>query len=156
MNVCEKHEMLTSTLNFFVLYIPIDVPTINEQMLNVTTDMGLCPRPSIRVRFGEVQSILGLTYKLSISSSVGCALMECPMVLSTEEKDLNFTLNDNVIYTVTLTVSNECGSDNITVTIQPEGEEIIMYISTYSPIVSHRLNLTVASVVVISLGCMVT
>jgi len=78
------------------------------------------------------------------------------MVLSTDEKDLNFTLNDNVIYTVTLTVSNECGSDDITVTIQPEGEEIIMYISTYSPIIFYRLNLTVASAVVISLGYMVT
>jgi len=89
-------------------------------MLTVTTDMDLCPRPSIRVRFGELQSIVGLMYKLNISSSMGCALEECPMALSTEEKYLNFTLNGNDNYTVTLIVSNECGSDNISVTIQPE------------------------------------
>jgi len=83
--------------------------------------MELCPNVLIVVQFDELDSIIRLTYELNVSSSIGCELVECPMLLSTEQRNLSFILRDNVSYTLTLIVLNDCGSDSTTVTIQPEG-----------------------------------
>ena len=65
----------------------------------------------------EVNDIATLTYKLNVSSSDGCALHECPMLLNPGERVL--TLMNGVHYTAMLTVSNDCGSGSTTVSIHP-------------------------------------
>ena len=111
--------LLLATL-FFIHYVPVDAPVITQDNLMVTTNMELCPNASILfVGFVPLESIIGLKYELIISSSMNCELEECPMQLSTDQRNLNFTVRNDVNYNVTLIASNDCGSSNTTETIQP-------------------------------------
>lgn len=111
--------------------------------------MDFCPNVSIQVqvRFGELESIIGLKYQLDISSSMGCELEECPLLLRTEQENWNFFLRDDVNYTVTLMVLNDCGSDRTTVTIHPQGKYLFVRMCHFSlstlvclfPEVSHHI-----------------
>ena len=84
-----------------------------------TNGQEICPNISVTIEIEEVENIALLTYKLNIFSSTGCVLQECPMLLKPGERILNITLMDGVNYTATLIVSNDCGSDSISVSIQP-------------------------------------
>ena len=89
-------------------------------------NQGNCPSVSAVIQLDEVAGI-GLTYELSLLSSDGCVLQECPMLVSPGRRVLNITLIDGENYTATLVVSNDCGSDSTTVLVQPEGENRIWY-----------------------------
>ena len=79
-----------------------------------------CPNVSLLIQIDEIQNIATLTYELTVSSSDGCVLQECPMLVS--ERIPIITLKDGMDYNATLVVSNDCGSWNITVPIQPRGK----------------------------------
>ena len=81
-----------------------------------------CPNISVLIQVGEIQNIASLTYKLTVSSSDGCVLQECPMLLSPGERIVNMTLLDGENYTASLVVSNDCGSRGTKISIQPAGE----------------------------------
>ena len=83
-------------------------------------DQESCPNVSIRIQVDEIQDIAPLTYTLNVSSSDGCVLPECPMLVSPGERVLNMTLLNGVNYTAMLTVSNDCGS-NSTIVSFPAG-----------------------------------
>ena len=78
-----------------------------------------CPNISVLIRIAEIEDIVPLTYELTVSSAAGCALQECPMLLSPGERIQTLTLLNGVNYTATLEVSNECESNSTTVSIQP-------------------------------------
>ena len=71
------------------------------------------------IQVDEIQDIAPLTYKLNVSSSDGCVLQECPMMLSRGQRILTITLMNGVHYTATLEVSNYCGINQTTLLIQP-------------------------------------
>ena len=77
-----------------------------------------CPYVSVVLQLEEIEGI-GLNYELTVSSSDGCALQECPMLLSPGERILENALLNGVDYIATLVVSNDCGSDSTTVLLQP-------------------------------------
>ena len=81
-------------------------------------DLETCPNVSVVLQLDEIEGI-GLTYELTVSSSDGCVLQECPMLLSPGERILKNALLNGVDYTATLVVSNDCGSDSTTVPLQP-------------------------------------
>ena len=74
-----------------------------------------CPNVSVRIQVAEIPDVAPLTYQLSVSSSDGCVLSECPMLVSPGERVLNRTLMNGVNYTAMLTVSNDCGPGSIIV-----------------------------------------
>lgn len=78
-----------------------------------------CPNISVLIQIDEIQDVGALIYELTVSSSDGCALPECPMQLNPRERVLTITLLNGVNYTAMLLVSNDCGSGNTTVSIQP-------------------------------------
>lgn len=78
-----------------------------------------CPNVAVLFLAHERQGVVPLKYELYVSSSDGCALQECPMLLSPGDRTLTLTLLNGVNYTATLEVSNDCGSGNTTVSIQP-------------------------------------
>ena len=79
-----------------------------------------CPNNvSVLIQFDEIQNLATLTYQLRVLSSDGCALQECPMLLSSGERVVTVTLLDRVDYTATLIVSNDCGSGTSTIQIRP-------------------------------------
>ena len=78
-----------------------------------------CPNVSVTIEIEEVQGEGPLTYKLNVSSSVGCALQECPMLVSPGERIVNMTLTNGVNYTAMLTVSNDCGTGSTTISMHP-------------------------------------
>lgn len=84
---------------------------------------GTCPNVSVLIVVNEMQGVVPLKYELNVSSSGGCALQECPMLLSPGQRTLTVTLMDGVDYNATLVVSNDCGSDSTTISIQPEGKD---------------------------------
>ena len=93
---------------------------VSQSSLQVTNyNQERCPNVSVTIEIGEIQDIAPLTYKLNVSSTDGCALQECPMLLSPGERILNMTLMDGVNYTAMLTVSNDCGSGNASTSIYP-------------------------------------
>ena len=75
------------------------------------------PNISIVIKFDipEDHIVTELSYNLSVFSSFGLELQ----VLNSS---LNATLCCDTEYWVIGTVSNDCGSDNITVTIPPQGK----------------------------------
>lgn len=79
-----------------------------------------CPNVSVVIQVNRLEG-LGLTYALTVSSSDGCVLQNCPTMVSPGD-NLNITLMDGVYYNATLVVSNDCGNDSTTVPIQPDGE----------------------------------
>ena len=101
--------------------VPIftDAPMVTQEMLQYFIINTSCPSVSVLIQIDEIQHISTLTYKLNVSSSVGCALQECPMLLSPGQRILTVTLTDGVNYTATLVISNDCGSDSTTIQIQP-------------------------------------
>ena len=93
---------------------------VSQSSLQVTSyNQERCPNVLVMIEIEEIQDVAPLTYKLNVSSSDGCVLPECPMLLSPGERILNMTLMDGVNYTAMLTVSNDCGSGNTTVSIHP-------------------------------------
>ena len=96
----------------------------------------ICPDVSVSIQITQVVGV-GLTYNLTVSSSDGCVLQECPLLVSPGERLLNITLMDGIEYNATLVVSNDCGSGSTTVSIQPEGENTIMNycVSIYTSVV---------------------
>ena len=82
-----------------------------------------CPNVSVLILIDEAQEVVPLTYKLNVSSSDGCVLQECPTLLGPGQKTLIVTLMDGEDYNATLVVSNNCGSDSTTISIQPEGKD---------------------------------
>ena len=101
-----------------------------------------CPNVAVLFVIHEVQDVVPLNYELNVSSSDGCALQECPMLLSPGERIRSVTLMNDVEYIATLVVSNDCGSDSTTVAIQPQGKTrtlcciyfgvtILCFITTY-------------------------
>ena len=116
---------------------PPDAPTAPAGMMQyVINNQSICPNVSVTIKFNETKGI-GLIYKLTVSSSAGCALQECPMVLSPKERTLNITLSVGVNYTVTLVVSNDCGSDSTTVLIQPQGNLRVVFTQLFPSITSE-------------------
>ena len=102
------------------VHISTDAPVVTERSLQVTyINQERCPNVSVTIEIEEIKDIAPLTYKLIVSSSDGCALQECPMLINPGERILNMTLMDGVNYTVMLTVSNECGYGSITFPIHP-------------------------------------
>ena len=87
-------------------------------------NQGICPNVSAVIQLDEVAGI-GLTYELSLLSSYGCVLQDCPMLVRPGRRVLNITLMDGENYTAMLVVSNDCGSDSTAVLIQPGGEGIV-------------------------------
>ena len=81
-----------------------------------------CPSVAVLFVIHETQDVVPLNYELNVSSSDGCALQECPMLLSPGERILSVTLMDDVEYNATLVVSNDCGSGSTTVPFQPQGK----------------------------------
>ena len=80
-----------------------------------------CPNVAVLFLVHERQGVVPLKYELYVSSSDGCALQECPMLLNPGERVLSVTLIDGVEYNATLVVSNDCGSGSTTVPIQFQG-----------------------------------
>ena len=100
--------------------ISTDAPVVPQESLQYRINsQESCPNVSVLIQFAEVKDIAPLTYKLTVSSSDGCVLQECPLLLSPGERTLTLTLLNGVNYTATLEVSNDCGSGNTTVSIQP-------------------------------------
>ena len=81
-----------------------------------------CPNISVLIQVGEIQNIAPLTYELTVSSSDGCALQECPLLLTPGQRILTVSLRDGVNYTASLVVSNDCGSGGSSISIQPSGK----------------------------------
>ena len=81
-----------------------------------------CPNISVLIEVGEIQNIAPLIYKLNVSSSDACVLQECPTLLRPGQRILTVTLLDGVNYTASLVVSNDCGSGDASVSIQPAGK----------------------------------
>lgn len=106
---------------FFVSCISTDAPVVTTEHLQILpiNSPESCPNISVMIQVGEIRDIAPLTYKLNVFSSDGCALQECPMLVGPGELNLNMTLMNGVNYTAMLTVSNDCGSGNTTVSIQP-------------------------------------
>ena len=102
---------------FFISCISTDAPVVTAEHLEVRfiNSQESCPNVSVQIQVAEIQDIAPLTYKLNASSSDGCVLQECPMLLSPGEKIVNLTLMNGVNYTAMLTVSNDCGSGSTTV-----------------------------------------
>ena len=75
------------------------------------------PNVSIVIEFKmpEDNIVTELRYNLSVFSSSG-------LELQVLERTLNTTLSCNTQYWVTGVVSNDCGSNNVTVTIPPQGK----------------------------------
>lgn len=96
-----------------------DTPMVTQEMLQYFIINTSCPSISVLIQFDEIQDIATLIYKLNVSSPDGCALQECPMLLSPGQRLPAITLMDGGNYTATLVVSNDCGSDSTTVLIQP-------------------------------------
>ena len=82
--------------------------TVFEKITNVSI--------VIEFKLPEDNIVTELTYNLSVFSSSG-------LELQVLERTLNTTLSCNTQYWVTGTVSNDCGSNNVTVTIPPQGTE---------------------------------
>ena len=96
-----------------------DVPMIPQGSLqHFISSQESCPNISVLIQIVEIQDIATLTYELDVSSSDGCVLEECPMLVSPGERILTVTLVNGVNYTATLEVSNDCGSNRTTVLIQ--------------------------------------
>ena len=106
---------------FFTLFLSTDAPTVTERSLQhyFSNSQESCPNVPVTIEIEEIQDIATLTYKLNVSSSDGCVLQECPMLLSPGERIVNMTLMDGVNYTAMLTVSNDCGSGSTAVSIHP-------------------------------------
>ena len=104
-----------------VYLIPTDPPIVPQGSLQYfISSQESCPNNiSVLIEIAEIKHIATLTYKLDVSSSAGCALPECPMLLSPRQRILTLTLLNGVNYTATLEVSNDCGSGNTAVSIQP-------------------------------------
>lgn len=97
-------------------YISTDAPRITHDMLRWTV-FDTTPNVSIVIEFKtpEDNVITELNYNLSVFSSSGLELL----VL---ERTLNTTLSCDTQYWVMRTVSNDCGSANVTITIPPQGK----------------------------------
>ena len=112
------------------LYTCTDAPMVTLRSLQtyLTNSQENCPNVSVTIEIEEIIDVAPLTYELNVSSSAGCALQECPMLLSPGERNLNMTLLDGVNYTAMLTVSNDCGSGSTTVSIHPGTwfEEVVL------------------------------
>ena len=116
-------------LHWDVLYLAhvfpsVDAPVATLGMLQhfflVSNEM--CPNVAVLFVIHEMQHVVPLNYELIVSSSDGCTLQECPMLLSRGERIRSVTLMDGVHYTATLVVSNGCGSGSTTVSIIPQGK----------------------------------
>ena len=83
-----------------------------------------CPNVAVLFVIHEIPDVAPLNYELNVSSSNGCALEECPLLLRPGERVRSVTLMVGVNYTATLVVSNDCGSDSTTVQIHPQGKTI--------------------------------
>ena len=102
-----------------VYLIPTDPPIVPQGSLQYfISSQESCPN-NISVLIQEIKHIGTLTYKLDVSSSAGCALPECPLLLNPGQRILTLTLLNGVNYTATLEVSNDCGSNNTTIPIHP-------------------------------------
>ena len=106
---------------FLYLFLYTDAPNVTERSLqhHFSNSQESCPNVPVTIEIEEIQDIAPLTYKLNVSSSDGCVLQECPMLLSQGERIVNMNLTDGVEYTALLTVSNECGSGSTTLSINP-------------------------------------
>lgn len=101
-------------------FYPTDAPVVTQTSLQYyIRSQESCPNISVLIQIDEIQDIATLTYELTVSSSDSCALPECPMQLNPGERVLTITLLNGVNYTATLEVSNDCGTGNTTVSIQP-------------------------------------
>ena len=109
------------TIVFYISLIPTDAPIVPRESLQYFISCQECyPNGiSVLIQVDEIQDIAPLTYKLNLSSPDGCVLQECPTLLSPRQRSLTITLLNGVNYTATLEVSNDCGSNNITVPINP-------------------------------------
>ena len=83
-----------------------------------------CPKIAVLFVIHEIDDKAPPNYELNVSSSDGCALEKCPMLLSRGERIRSVTLSAGVNYTATLVVSNDCGSGSTTVQIHPQGKTI--------------------------------
>ena len=106
---------------FFISCISTDAPVVTAEHLEVLfiNSQESCPNVSVQIQVAEIPDVAPLTYKLSVSSSDGCVLPECPMLVSPGVRILNMTLMNGVNYTAMLTVSNDCGSGSTTVPFSP-------------------------------------
>ena len=118
---CPDFQKSHFPFKFNILLISTDVPMVPQDSLqHFISSQENCPSISVLIQITEIEDIATLTYKLNVSSDDGgCALQECPMMLSPRERILTITLMDNVSYTATLEVSNDCGSNSTRVIIQP-------------------------------------
>ena len=98
-----------------------DPPAISERSLQYLIDdaKGSCPNVSVTIQIDDIKDVAPLTYELTVSSSAGCMLQKCPMVVNPGERVLTVTLLEGVDYTATLEVSNDCGPSSTTVPIRP-------------------------------------
>ena len=111
------------------LLLPIGAPQVPNQVLQVRVDRYNCPNISGVIRVDGIDDVTPLSYELTVSSSDGCAMQPCPMLLTPEQRaGLNFTLLAGVNYTVMLVVSNDCGFDYVTVHIQPPSKDSHVYV----------------------------
>ena len=104
---------------FFPTYT--DRPTVSKRSLRYLFDapQGSCPNVSVTIQIDNIEDVAPLTYELTVSSSAGCVLQKCPMVVSPGERVLTVTLLEGVDYTATLEASNDCGPSSTTVPIRP-------------------------------------
>ena len=104
-----------------VYLISTDAPIVPPRSLKYfIKSQKNCPNNiSVLIEIAEIKHIVTLTYKLDVSSSAGCALPECPMLLSPGQRILTLTLLNGVNYTAMLEVSNDCGSNTTTIPIHP-------------------------------------
>ena len=102
--------------------LSIDGPVVTQETMQVFLSNETCPNVSLQIQIDKIQNIAPLTYELTVSSSDGCVLQVCPMLVSPGERVLTITLLDGVDYNAVLEVSNDCGSDSTIVPIQPRGK----------------------------------
>ena len=80
----------------------------------------------------EDNIVTELRYNLNVFSSSG-------LELQVLERTMNTTLSCNTQYWVTTTVSNDCGSNNVTVTIPPQDKYNLNVVFITSLVVFVRM-----------------
>ena len=111
---------ISTSIQINILLISTDIPTVPQGSLQYfIISQESCPNISVLIEIAEIKDVATLTYELTVSSAAGCVLPECPMMLNLGQRILTLTLLNGVNYTATLEVSNDCGTGNTTVLIQP-------------------------------------
>lgn len=122
--------------------IPTGKPVVSAEILHVSLNRYDCPNILGKIQVHEIDDVAPLAYELTVSSSDGCALQTCPMLLTPEERTgLNITLRAGVNHTIKLEVYNDCGSDHTTFQIETQGKDSMCCIILCISFSSHKIDI---------------